>query len=59
MILNTTPSRLSAGTPKTSVCWSSLGMANASLEDCQLFSESEILQRDLFIAAKNQKDNPK
>jgi len=34
-------------------------MANASLEDCQLFAQSEILQRDLFIAAKQQEDHPK
>src|SRR5438128_1647499 len=34
-------------------------MANASLEDCQLFAQSEILQRDLFIAAKDQEDHPK
>src|SRR6266571_1606889 len=34
-------------------------MANASLEDCQLFAQSEILQRDLFIAAKEQEDHPK
>src|SRR2546426_9210087 len=34
-------------------------MANASLEDCQLLAESEILQRDLFVAAKGQKDDPK
>src|SRR5207249_4100916 len=34
-------------------------MANASLEDCQLFAHSEILQRDLFIAAKDQEDHPK
>src|SRR2546427_9450195 len=34
-------------------------MRNASLEDCQLLAESEILQRDLFVAAKDQKDHPK
>jgi hypothetical protein len=34
-------------------------MANASPEDCQLFAESEIFQRDSFIAAKDQKDHPK
>src|SRR6267378_2986027 len=34
-------------------------MANASLEDCQLLAESEILQRDLFVAAKDQKNHPK
>src|SRR2546426_7861458 len=34
-------------------------MANASLEDCQLFAQSEILHRDLFIAAKDQEDHPK
>src|SRR6266481_2192862 len=34
-------------------------MRNASLEDCQLLAESEILQRDLFMAAKDQKDHPK
>src|SRR5439155_4446404 len=34
-------------------------MAHASLEDCQLFAQSEILQRDLFIAAKQQEDHPK
>src|SRR2546428_11283319 len=34
-------------------------MANASPEDCQLFAQSEILQRDLFIAAKDQEDHPK
>src|SRR5438874_396837 len=34
-------------------------MRNASLEDCQLLAESQILQRDLFVAAKDQKDHPK
>src|SRR2546425_829689 len=34
-------------------------MRNASLEDCQLLAESEILQGDLFVAAKDQKDHPK
>src|SRR5256885_15143151 len=34
-------------------------MRNASLKDCQLLAESEILQRDLFVAAKDQKDHPK
>src|SRR2546422_7044647 len=34
-------------------------MRNASLEDSQLLAESEILQRDLFVAAKDQKDHPK
>src|SRR5438552_9469659 len=34
-------------------------MRNASLEDFQLLAESEILQRDLFVAAKDQKDHPK
>src|SRR2546429_7307475 len=34
-------------------------MRNASLEDSQLLAESEILQRDLIIAAKGQKDHPK
>src|SRR2546422_7565726 len=34
-------------------------MRNASLEDCQLLAESEILQRDLFVAGKEQKDHPK
>src|SRR6266699_248602 len=34
-------------------------MANASLEDCQLFAQSDILQRELFIAAKDQEDHPK
>src|SRR2546422_7920724 len=34
-------------------------MRNASLEDCQLLAESEILQRDLLMAAKDQKDHPK
>src|SRR5947208_3224729 len=34
-------------------------MRNASQEDCQLLAESEILQRDLFVAAKDQKDHPK
>src|SRR2546422_5058685 len=34
-------------------------MRNASQEDCQLLAESEILQRDLFVAAKDQKDHSK
>src|SRR3989475_13326724 len=34
-------------------------MRNASLEDCQLLAESEILQRNLFVAAKDKKDHPK
>src|SRR5438552_11007314 len=34
-------------------------MRNASLEDCQLLAESKILQRDLFVAAKDQKNHPK
>ena len=34
-------------------------MRNASLEDSQLLAESKILQRDLFVAAKDQKDHPK
>src|ERR1700704_5720650 len=34
-------------------------MRNASQEDCKLLAESEILQRDLFVAAKDQKDHPK
>ena len=45
--------------PEQSVCGSNLGTANASLEDCQLLAESDILQRDLFIAAKDQRDDPK
>jgi hypothetical protein len=32
---------------------------HASLEDCQLLAESEILERDLFMAAKDQRDHPK
>src|SRR5437870_5728052 len=45
--------------PKQSVPLSDLGTANASLKDCQLFAQCEILQSDLFITAQDQEDRPK
>ena len=45
--------------PEQSVPFPDLGMTDASLEDLQLLPQSEILQSDLFVAAKDQKRRAK
>jgi hypothetical protein len=54
-----TPSRLSADPPRTVGLLVESWNGGRFVEDCQLLAESEILQGDLFIAAKDQPDHPK